>query len=141
MESIAAESVGLRRASMELLSVFGVFAALLATFGIYGVVSYVVSLRTREIGIRIALGAVPRHLTASIVAGGVRLAVIGAALGLAATVLTTRFVASLLFGVTATDGATLAGAVLATVGVALVASYFPARRAAHVDPAVTLRDE
>jgi ABC-type lipoprotein release transport system permease subunit len=80
-------------------------------------------------------------LTASIVAGGVRLAVIGAVLGIVATVTVTRFVASLLFGVSATDGATLTGAALATVGVALVASYFPARRAAHVDPAVTLRDE
>ncbi|HEX8942256.1 MAG TPA: ABC transporter permease [Gemmatimonadaceae bacterium] len=141
MESLAAELVGIRRASMELLSAFGAFATLLAAFGIYGVVSYVVSLRTREIGIRVALGAAPNHLTASIVAGGVRLAIVGVALGLAATVAVTRFLASLLFDVSASDGATLAVAALATIGVALLASYVPARRAAHVDPAITLRDE
>lgn len=141
MDSLVADSVASQRFSMILLVVFAVLALVLASVGIYGVISYVVGQRTHEIGIRIALGAESRDILRLILGRGGKLAGIGVAVGLAAALGVTRLMASLLYGISATDPLTFAGvAVLLTV-VALTACYVPARRASKVDPAEALRYE
>ncbi|HEY6370743.1 MAG TPA: ABC transporter permease [Candidatus Sulfotelmatobacter sp.] len=141
MDSLISDSVATRRFSMILLAVFAVLALLLASGGIYGVVSYVAGQRTNEIGIRIALGAHPGDILLLILGSGGKLVGLGVAIGLAAALGLTRVMASLLYGVAATDPPTFAGvAVLLTV-VALAACYVPARRAGKVDPMVALRYE
>jgi ABC-type antimicrobial peptide transport system permease subunit len=122
-------------------SSFGVLALLLAAMGLYGVMSYVVGSRTREMGIRIALGAQTSGVLRLVIGQGLRLAFTGIALGVVAAVAFTRVLASVLYGVGPTDVATFIGVVLLLIAVALLASYMPARRATKVDPLVALRSE
>jgi predicted permease len=141
MNDILGEETSGRRLAMLLLGAFAGVALLLASIGIYGLLSQLVAQRTPEIGVRLALGATPRDVVGLVVGRGMKLVVIGTAAGLALSFVLTRLMSSLLFGVSAADPLTLAGvpALLATV--ALVACYVPARRAARVDPTVALRYE
>jgi predicted permease len=141
MEDVLSESIERQRFSMLLLGVFAALAMVLAAVGVYGVMSYSVAQRTREIGIRMALGAQKRDVLKLAVGQGLKLVLIGVAFGLASAFLLTRVMSSLLFGVSATDPATFVAIPLLLIGVALVASYIPARRAAKVDPMVALRYE
>jgi predicted permease len=134
-------SLGSRKFNLILIGFFGLVALLLATAGVFGVMAYSVSRRTREIGVRIALGARPADVLTMILGQGIRTIVIGLLIGLAASLVLTRAMSSLLFGVTATDPLTFAGVVLLLIATALAACYIPARRAAKVDPMVALRYE
>jgi putative ABC transport system permease protein len=124
-----------------LLAIFATTALLLSSVGIYGVLSYMVAQRTRDIGIRIALGASQRQIVWDVLGFGMRLAGIGLAVGLAAALAATRLLSSLLYGVRPTDAITFAAVSLILLVVALIASYLPARRAMRVDPMVALRYE
>jgi len=141
METYLASSLAQRRFTLALLALFGVLALALAAVGIYGVVSCAVTSRTREMGIRMALGAERRDVLAMVLRQAAVLAFAGLAAGLAASLALTRFLSSLLFEVRATDAATLAAIAALLAAVALGASYLPARRAASVDPTVALRYE
>jgi predicted permease len=141
MTERVSESLARQRFSMLLLSIFAGVAAALAAVGIYGVMAYLVSQGTREIGIRVALGATPVGILGLVLKQGVAVAGVGLAVGLAGAAALTRVMQSLLFGVSGTDAATFAGVTGLLGVVALVASYLPARRAARVDPIVSLRSE
>jgi predicted permease len=141
MDSVISDSVASQRFSMILLAVFAVLALVLAGVGIYGVISYAVGQRAREIGIRMALGAQPRDILRLILGRGGRLAGLGVAVGLAAALGLTRFIASMLYGVGTTDPLTFATVAGLLTLVALAACYVPARRATKVDPMVALRYE
>jgi predicted permease len=134
-------SLAERRFSMLLLTLFALLALGLAAIGIYGVMAYLVSQGTRELGIRLALGAAPRDLLLLVVSQGMAVAVAGVVLGLAGALVLTRFMGALLFGVHASDPATFAAIAGTLALVAFVACFVPARRAARVDPVVSLRTE
>jgi putative ABC transport system permease protein len=124
-----------------LLGMFAGLALVLTAVGLYGVISYSVAQRTHEIGIRLALGGLPQDMLRLIVVQGLRLGFLGLGLGLAAAIFFTRFVSSLLFGITAADPISYAGVVLLLLVVVVLACYIPARRAMRVDPMVALRYE
>jgi putative ABC transport system permease protein len=141
MEQRLSGTLAGRRANMLILGIFAGLAIILASVGIYGVMAYSVAQRTHEIGVRMALGATRGDVLGLIVGQGLRLALAGTALGLALAIGLTRVLRSLLFGVSPTDPTTLATVSLLLVGVALLASYIPARRATKIDPMVALRYE
>jgi putative ABC transport system permease protein len=141
MDEQLSNSVAGRRFQMLLLSIFAAVALVIAAVGIYGVISYAVSQRTQEIGIRMALGAQTRDVLRLVIWRGMSLALIGVALGLAGALALMRVMKNLLFEVSSTDPATFALIALLLVGVAFIASYIPARRATKVDPLQALRQE
>jgi predicted permease len=141
MEEVVAESLAARRFSMILLSVFAALALLLSSIGIYGVISYVVGQRTHEIGIRMALGAQRRDVLRLMLGEGMKMALLGVAIGIAAALGLTQLMTKMLFGVSATDPTTFFSVALVLTVVALTACYIPARRAMRVDPMVALRYE
>ena len=141
MDQRVSEAISEPRFNAFLLSLFGMLALLLATIGIYAVLSYWVTLRTREIGIRIALGASRTEVMKSITGRGMLLAGIGLVLGLAGSAVLAEFLSSFLFAVSPTDSTAFLGVVVLVATVALVAAYIPARRAARVDPMIAVRYE
>jgi putative ABC transport system permease protein len=138
---IYSASLGSRRFTLILFGFFAVVALLLATAGVFGIVAYSVSRRTREIGVRVALGARSHNVLTMILGQGMRTILIGLIIGLAGSLALTRTLSSLLFGVTATDPLTFAAVIALLVAAALLACYIPARRATKVDPMVALRCE
>ncbi len=141
LDDVLSESLSVRRFSMEIVALFALTALLLAGLGIYGVISYIVSERTHEIGIRIALGAQHRNILRMVLRQGLGLAIGGAAVGLVGALIVSSLMAGLLYGVSPSDPLTFAGVALLLIGVALLACYIPARRAVRVDPLVALRHE
>ena len=141
MDSIVSRSLASQRFAMILLAVFAALALILASIGIYGVISYVAGQRTHEIGIRLALGATRSDILKMVLVHGARLAVIGVVIGLAAAAGLTQLMTKILYGVSATDPLTFAGVAVVLTLVALAACYIPARRAMRVDPIVALRYE
>lgn len=141
MERIVAESIAQQRFTMILFSGFAITALLLASVGIYGVLSYVVGQRTQEIGIRMALGAQRGDVLLAFLRNGARMTLIGVVAGGAAAFTLTRLMSSMLFGVKPTDPLTFGVVALLLCGIALLACYIPARRAASVDPMQALRSE
>ncbi len=141
MEQLLSRSILQPRFYAWLFGAFGLVALALAAVGILGVISYSVSQRTHEIGIRMALGAEKRDVLRMVIREGLKLALIGVAIGIAGALALTRFLASLLYGVEPTDPLTFIAVSLVLIAVALVACYIPARRAAKVDPMVALRYE
>lgn len=141
MTDRVARSLWARRAYSWLFGVFAVVALILAAAGIYGVISYAVTQRTHEIGIRMALGASPREVRLGVLRGGMALVSIGTALGIAATLLAARLLQTVLFGVSPRDPRIYAAVILAVAGVGWLANFVPARRASAVDPMRALRTE
>src|SRR5207247_1392233 len=141
MEEILSASLAFQRFLMLLLVVFAALAVALAAVGIYGVMSYLVTQSTREIGVRIALGALPRQVLGVVIGRGMLLAGIGVAVGLAGALVLTRLLSSQLYGVKPTDVLTFAAVTALLLRVALAACFVPARRATRVDPVVALRSE
>jgi putative ABC transport system permease protein len=141
MDQVRSESTQRTDFNMTLLVIFAGVALLLAAIGIYGLMAYSVQLRTQEIGIRMALGAVPQNVRKMIVVQGMRLALIGVFLGVGASLALTRLMASLLYGVKPWDPVAIVSVAVLLSAVALLATYFPARRASRVDPMIALRYE
>ena len=141
LSQVYSASLGSRRFNVILIGCFGITALLLAMTGVFGVMAYSVSRRTREIGVRVALGAATGDVLRMILGQGLRTIFMGVAIGIVGSLILTRTVESLLFGVTATDPLTFAGVTLLLVGAALLACYIPALRATKVDPMVALRHE
>jgi putative ABC transport system permease protein len=140
-QQVYSASLGSRRFNLILIAFFGIVALVLATAGVFGVMAYSVSRRTREIGVRVALGARSRDVLKMILSQGLRTIFIGLLIGLAGSLALTRTMASLLFEVTATDPLTFAAVIALLIAAALLACYIPARRATKVDPMVALRYE
>jgi len=141
LQQIVDRSVSPRRFLVMLLGAFAAFALVLASLGIYGLISYSVNQRTQEIGIRMALGASARDVQTRIVFQTLRLAAVGLAIGVGVSWAMARSLSGLLFGVTATDPVTFLGMLLVLAIVATLAGYLPARRASRIDPLVALRAE
>jgi ABC-type antimicrobial peptide transport system permease subunit len=141
MNRVVDEAIAAPRFAMEMLGLFGALAMLLSTIGIFGIVSQVVASREHEMGIRAALGATPRDLVMLSMRAGVRQAVVGLVIGIAAAVVSTRVMSGLLHGVTPTDPATFVTVILVTAAAALAATVFPARRAGKTSPGTLLHDE
>lgn len=141
LESYVADALAPARFSLILMNVFGAVALALAAIGLYGVLAYAVSQRTQELGIRLALGAQPRDVLGLILKQGMKLALAGVLIGVVSGCALTRLMQNQLFNVSATDPATFAGIALLLLGIAALACYLPARRAANVDPLVALRSE
>ncbi len=141
MDEVYAESSARQRFAASLLGGFAVLALVLGVVGIYGVLSYSVARRTREIGLRMALGAQRRTVAVSFLRQGMTLSLMGVAIGLTAALLLSRFLESLLFGITTTDAFTFAGVPVLLTALAALAAYLPARRATRIDPVRALRVE
>jgi putative ABC transport system permease protein len=141
MSNIVSESIAPQRLTMLIAALFAVLALVLAMIGLYGVISYSVAQRTHEFGIRMAVGAAKGDILQLIVTHGFSLAMTGILAGIVGSLALRRILASLLFGITPTDPLTFGAVALLLVGVALLACYIPARRAAAVDPMVALRHE
>jgi len=141
IESALAESLARERISALLSTSLGALALLLAALGLYGLLAYLVAERTRDIGIRIALGARLAGITGFVIGGGLGLVAIGAGIGVAGSLLVLRPLATLLFGVTPNDLPTYLFVIALLAAVAAIASYVPARRAARIEPLTALRSE
>jgi len=141
MEDIVANSIAKQRLTMILLSVFSALALVLSAVGIYGVISYLTGQRTREIGIRVALGASASDVLRMILGEGMRITLIGVAIGVAAALGLTRLITKIIYGVSASDPLTFSAVAVLLMAVALLACYIPARREMRVDPIIALRDE
>ena len=141
MPTLASESLAFRRAGMALAGAFGALALLLATIGIYGVLSYSVSQRTREIGIRVALGASPREIVWMLLRDGARMTLVGVAIGFPLSIALGRFLSVAMFEVGPYDPIVLTLAPLVLAGAAALATYLPARRGMRVSPLEALRVE
>jgi predicted permease len=141
LDSVIADSLSARRITMTLLAVFAAVALLLASVGIYGVISFVAGQRTHEIGVRMALGAQYADVMRQMLKEGMQMALLGVLVGVAAASGLTRLMANQLFGVSAEDPLTFGAVAIGLTLVALAACYLPARRAARVDPMTALRDE
>lgn len=141
MQQVIAENMQDTSLQASLLGIFAGLGLLLAAVGVYGVMGYLVTQRTHEIGIRMALGAEERDVLRLVLGRGFKLAILGVAIGIAGSFAVTRFLSSLLYGVKPTDPETFTAVSIILVGAALLASYIPARRAMHVDPVVALRNE
>jgi ABC-type antimicrobial peptide transport system permease subunit len=141
LQQLVDKSVSPRRFLVLLLGAFAVFALILASLGIYALISYSVSQRTQEIGIRMAIGASAGHVQRQIIVQTLWLAAIGMTIGAAASWLLAQGASGLLFGVSTADPATFAGMLLVLTIVAVIAGYLPARRASRIDPMVALRSE
>src|SRR5437016_7758973 len=139
MTDAIAGSLAPRRFSLIVLGAFAAVALILSVTGIYGVVSYLISQRTNEIGVRMTLGARPRDVFLGVLREGAMMGIIGIAIGLVGAAGLTRLIASLLFGISPTDFLTFVCAALLLLGCTILACYVPARRAVRVDPAVALR--
>jgi len=141
MDDVWSSSMSARTFAMILLAIFAAIALVVACVGIYGVISYLVSQRTQEIGVRMALGAQRHDIMHLVLGHGTKMTTFGAMIGIAASLGLTRLMTNQLFGVTAYDPVTFASVALLLVFVGLVASWIPARRAMRVDPMVALRYE
>jgi ABC-type antimicrobial peptide transport system permease subunit len=141
MNEVIGDSLARQRFSMTLLGAFAAVALLLASIGLYGVISYLVGQRTQELGVRIALGAGRKDILSLVVNHGMKMALAGVAIGLIAAFGLTRLIENMLYGVSATDPATFAVIALLLVAVALAACLAPAWRATKVDPITALRHE
>jgi predicted permease len=141
LNQMVSASLSDRRFSMEMVAVFALTALLLAGLGIYGVISYIVSERTHEIGIRLALGAQSRNILRMVLRQGLRLAIAGTAVGIVSALIVSHLMAGVLYGVKPTDPVTFMGVAVVFIAVALLACYVPARRAIRVDPLAALRHE
>ena len=141
LRDVINDSVAQRRFSMLLLAAFAATALFLAAVGIYGVVAYSVSQRTREIGVRLAIGAERRDVLALVVGGGMKLAAVGVAIGLAGALGLTQLITTMLYNVTPFDPLSYAVTASVLLTIAAIACYVPARRAMNVDPLVAIREE
>jgi putative ABC transport system permease protein len=138
-EAYLRDSLAPSRFAMALLTAFAVIALVLAAAGLYGVIAYGVTQRTREIGVRVALGADPGAIRGLVVGDGLRLAVLGVVIGTGASAAATRLLDNMLYGVSPADPMTFAGVAVLVAAIAMVASYVPARRALRIDPTEALR--
>ena len=141
MSEIIGNAYGTERLALVLLTIFAVVALILAVAGVYALLSYNVSRQSHEIGIRIALGALPREVLALVLQSGARLALLGVAVGVVGGVFLTSLMKRLLYQVSASDPVIFAGAAVVLLAFALLACYIPARRATRVDPMIALRHE